>query len=99
MKIKWDSSTNKMVVEIDCVSSYDFSKASDYIFEGYWKNWEKPSPPPVYPYNINDTCDRKTLRTMVEAFGNQKIEAIKMIRRVTGLGLKEGKDFVENNIQ
>jgi ribosomal protein L7/L12 len=28
--------------------------------------------------------------------GNQKIQAIKLVREYTGLGLKEAKDFVES---
>jgi len=32
---------------------------------------------------------------VLEAFGDKKIEVIKVIRQITGLGLKEAKDLVE----
>jgi len=32
---------------------------------------------------------------VLEAFGDKKIEVIKVVRQITGLGLKEAKDLVE----
>src|SRR5437588_8346516 len=46
-----------------------------------------PAPPPV---------EEKTEFTVVlESFGADKIKVIKVVREITGLGLKEAKDLVE----
>ncbi|KAH0998234.1 50S ribosomal protein L7/L12 [Candidatus Tremblaya phenacola] len=44
----------------------------------------------------NVSPDSKELKVILTAVGNNKIAVIKIIREVTGLGLKESKDIVEN---
>lgn len=41
---------------------------------------------------------KKQYKVLVEAIGDNKIEAIKNVRLFKGLGLKESKDFVESVI-
>ena len=44
-----------------------------------------------------DAVEEKTTFTIVlAAFGEKKINVIKEVRAITGLGLKEAKDFVES---
>lgn len=39
--------------------------------------------------------EKTTFTVMLKAFGDQKIQVIKEVRGLTGLGLKEAKDLVE----
>ena len=39
--------------------------------------------------------EKTTFNVMLASAGNQKIQVIKVVREVTGLGLKESKDLVE----
>lgn len=47
-------------------------------------------------YRTNLTISRATFMNMVYDLGDNKLEKIKLIRRLTGWGLKETKDFVES---
>ncbi|NLH15647.1 MAG: 50S ribosomal protein L7/L12 [Phycisphaerae bacterium] len=40
-------------------------------------------------------AEKTTFTVMLKAFGDQKIQVIKEVRGLTGLGLKEAKDLVE----
>ena len=40
--------------------------------------------------------EKTTFDAVLEAFGDKKIQVIKVVRAITGLGLKEAKDFVES---
>ncbi|PHN16223.1 50S ribosomal protein L7/L12 [Candidatus Tremblaya phenacola] len=44
----------------------------------------------------NDNLDSKEFKVVLTDVGNNKIAVIKIIREVSGLGLKESKDIVEN---
>lgn len=54
----------------------------------------------AYPISsLNELRNRPFLMNEVRALwpnGNQKVEAIKKVRSLTGAGLKESKDFVES---
>lgn len=39
--------------------------------------------------------EKTEFNVMLEAFGDNKVNVIKVVREVTGLGLKEAKDLVE----
>jgi large subunit ribosomal protein L7/L12 len=55
-----------------------------------------PSPPPPPPPPPPAPAEEKTEFTVVLAkAGDKKINVIKEIRTITGLGLKEAKDLVE----
>ncbi|EQA51873.1 ribosomal protein L7/L12 C-terminal domain protein [Leptospira kmetyi serovar Malaysia str. Bejo-Iso9] len=39
--------------------------------------------------------EASTFNVVLKGFGDKKIEVIKLVREITGLGLKEAKDLVE----
>ncbi|EQA60570.1 50S ribosomal protein L7/L12 [Leptospira alexanderi] len=39
--------------------------------------------------------EASTFNVILKGFGDKKIEVIKLVREITGLGLKEAKDLVE----
>ena len=44
-----------------------------------------------------EAAEEKTeFDVILENFGSEKVKVIKAVREITGLGLKEAKDFVEN---
>jgi large subunit ribosomal protein L7/L12 len=46
--------------------------------------------------NLGEVVEEKTdFSVILEAVGDKKIEVIKVVRVITGLGLKEAKDLVE----
>jgi len=53
-----------------------------------------PAPPPVARLPLRPR-KRPSLRSFLAATGDKKIEVIKEVRAITGLGLKEAKDLVE----
>ena len=54
------------------------------------------APPPAGPAAAAPAAEEKTEFTVVLAYaGDKKIEVIKEVRAITGLGLKEAKDLVE----
>jgi Ribosomal protein L7/L12 C-terminal domain len=57
--------------------------------------WRKPMPSSFLqsPLHGLSTQEREELRQLINA--NQRIEAIKRCRQITGCGLKEAKDIVE----
>lgn len=45
--------------------------------------------------NVVKVEEKKQYKVSVEGIGDNKIEVIKSVRQVKGLGLKESKDFVD----
>ena len=48
------------------------------------------------PAEAGEVEEKTSFDVVLEGFGDQKIGVIKVVREITGLGLKEAKDLVES---
>jgi hypothetical protein len=70
----------------------------DTIIQNIGKQ-ESPGPIEGGPISANDVRVRTFRILSYMAVGNRKIEAIKEIRTLTGIGLKEAKDLYEDTVK
>ena len=54
-----------------------------------------PSPTPAAGAAAEKAEEKTSFNVILKAFGDKKIQVIKEVRALTGLGLKEAKDLVE----
>ncbi|MDR1087882.1 MAG: 50S ribosomal protein L7/L12 [Coriobacteriales bacterium] len=90
----------KLAEELTSLSVLEVKELKDYLKEEY--GLEAAAPVAVAAAGVasdgaDEAAEEKTAFDVVlEGFGDAKIAVIKVVREITGLGLKEAKDAVES---
>ena len=86
----------KLVAEIEKMSVLDLSELVKVLEEKFGVSAAAPMMMGAAPAAAAEAVEEKTdFDVELTAAGQQKINAIKAVREVTGLGLKEAKDLVD----
>ncbi|MGB3073067.1 MAG: 50S ribosomal protein L7/L12 [Candidatus Moraniibacteriota bacterium] len=86
----------KLVAEIEKMSVLDLSELVSVLEEKFGVSAAAPMMMGAAPAAATEEVEEKTdFDVELTAAGQQKINAIKAVREVTGLGLKEAKDLVD----
>ncbi|MFZ1655094.1 MAG: 50S ribosomal protein L7/L12 [Candidatus Moraniibacteriota bacterium] len=86
----------KLVAEIEKMSVLDLSELVGVLEEKFGVSAAAPMMMGAAPAAAAEEVEEKTdFDVELTAAGQQKINAIKAVREVTGLGLKEAKDLVD----
>jgi large subunit ribosomal protein L7/L12 len=86
----------KLVTEIEKMSVLDLSELVGVLEEKFGVSAAAPMMMGAAPAAAAEEVEEKTdFDVELTAAGQQKINAIKAVREVTGLGLKEAKDLVD----
>ncbi len=86
----------KLVAEIEKMSVLDLSELVSVLEEKFGVSAAAPMMMGAAPAATAEEVEEKTdFDVELTAAGQQKINAIKAVREVTGLGLKEAKDLVD----
>ncbi len=86
----------KLVAEIEKMSVLDLSELVTVLEEKFGVSAAAPMMMGAAPAAAAEAVEEKTdFDVELTAAGQQKINAIKAVREVTGLGLKEAKDLVD----
>lgn len=86
----------KLVAEIEKMSVLDLSELVKVLEDKFGVSAAAPMMMGVAPAAAAEAVEEKTdFDVELTAAGAQKINAIKAVREVTGLGLKEAKDLVD----
>lgn len=86
----------KLVAEIEKMSVLDLSELVKVLEDKFGVSAAAPMMMGAAPVAAAEAVEEKTdFDVELTAAGQQKINAIKAVREVTGLGLKEAKDLVD----
>jgi large subunit ribosomal protein L7/L12 len=97
---KWSSETKKLGDKIVALTLMQAKELGDYLKEEYGI---EPSGggavmvagPAAAAGGSEEAEEKSTFNVVLKSFGEKKIQVIKEVRALTGLGLKEAKDLVE----
>jgi len=86
----------KLVAEIEKMSVLDLSELVKVLEEKFGVSAAAPMMMGAAPAAAAEAVEEKTeFDVEITSAGQQKINAIKAVREITGLGLKEAKDLVD----
>lgn len=86
----------KLVAEIEKMSVLDLSELVKVLEDKFGVSAAAPMMMGAAPAAAAEAVEEKTeFDVEITAAGEQKINAIKAVREITGLGLKEAKDLVD----
>ena len=86
----------KLVAEIEKMSVLDLSELVKVLEDKFGVSAAAPMMMGAAPVAAAEAAEEKTeFDVELTAAGQQKINAIKAVREITGLGLKEAKDLVD----
>lgn len=86
----------KLVAEIEKMSVLDLSELVHVLEDTFGVSAAAPVMMGAAPAAVAEAAEEKTeFDVELTAAGQQKINVIKVVREVTGLGLKEAKDMVD----
>jgi large subunit ribosomal protein L7/L12 len=97
---KWSNDTKKLGDKIVALTLMQAKELGDYLKEEYGI---EPSGggavmvagPAAAAGGAEEAEEKSTFNVVLKSFGEKKIQVIKEVRALTGLGLKEAKDLVE----
>lgn len=94
------ASTNieKIVDELSTLTVLEAAQLSKLLEEKWGVSAAAPvvvAAGPVVPGDAGDEAEKDDFTIVLAAVGERKINVIKEVRAITGLGLKEAKDLVE----
>lgn len=86
----------KLVAEVEKMSVLDLSELVKVLEDKFGVSAAAPMMMGAAPVAAAEAVEEKTeFDVEITAAGEQKINAIKAVREITGLGLKEAKDLVD----
>lgn len=96
---EWDAGIKEMGDKIVTLSLMQAKELADYLKEEY--GIEPAAGGAVMmagpaPAAAEEAEEKTTFDVILKEFGEKKIQVIKEVRALTGLGLKEAKDLVDN---
>ena len=90
------SKLEKIVDELSALTVMEAAELSKLLEEKWGVSAAAPVAAAVVSAVAAEAVEEKTEFTVIlDAAGDKKIEVIKVVRAITGLGLKEAKDLVE----
>jgi len=87
----------QLIEEVKALTVMELSELVKALEETFGVSAAAPAAAAAAPTAAAPAAEEKTEFTPVlVSFGEKKIEVIKVVRAITGLGLKEAKDLVDN---
>jgi large subunit ribosomal protein L7/L12 len=87
--------TDKMLEEIDSLTVIELSELVKGIEEKYGVSAEAVAAPVAGGAAAGAAEEKSSFNVVLKDAGANKIQVIKVVRDITGLGLKEAKDLVD----
>ena len=97
---KWSSDVKKLGDKIVSLTLMQAKELGDYLKEEY--NIEPAAggavmmAGPAAQAQTEEKAEKTSFDVILKEFGEKKIQVIKEVKSITGLGLKEAKDLVDN---
>jgi large subunit ribosomal protein L7/L12 len=97
---KWSSDVKKLGDKIVSLTLMQAKELGDYLKEEY--NIEPAAggavmmAGPAAQAQTEEKAEKTSFDVILKEFGDKKIQVIKEVKSITGLGLKEAKDLVDN---
>jgi large subunit ribosomal protein L7/L12 len=97
---KWSSDVKKLGDKIVALTLIQAKELGDYLKEEY--NIEPAASGavmmagPATQAQTEEKAEKTSFDVVLKEFGEKKIQVIKEVKSITGLGLKEAKDLVDN---
>ncbi len=96
---KWSSDIKKLGDKIVALTLMQAKELGDYLKEEYGiepaAGGAVVMAGPAAPSQAEAEVEKSTFDVILKEFGDKKIQVIKEVRALTGLGLKEAKDLVD----
>ena len=97
---KWSSDTKKLGDKIVALSLLQAKELGDYLKEEYGIEPAAGSAVmmtgPASQAQSEEKAEKTSFNVILKEFGDKKIQVIKEVKAITGLGLKEAKELVDN---
>jgi len=97
---KWDSKIKKLGDDIMCLTLMQAKELGDYLKDEYdiepAAGGAVMMAGPAAQGAAEEEEEKTSFDVILKEFGEKKIQVIKEVRALTGLGLKEAKDLVDN---
>jgi large subunit ribosomal protein L7/L12 len=88
---------NKLVDQLSTLSVMQAAELSKLLEEKWGVSAAAPAAAvAAAPVAAEAAAEKTEFDVTLESFGDKKIDVIKIVREITGLGLKEAKDLVES---
>jgi large subunit ribosomal protein L7/L12 len=95
--VELDADLQGIVEKLDGLSLLQASKLVKHLEDHWGVSAAAPVAVAAAPAGGGDAAEEKTsFDVILESGGDKKIQVIKEVRAITGLGLKEAKDLVDN---
>ena len=98
--VKWSSEIKKLGDRIVGLKLMQAKELGDYLKDEYGiepaAGGIVSTAGPAAPVQTEEAEEKTTFDVILKEFGEKKIQVIKEVRALTGLGLKEAKDLVDN---
>ena len=86
---------NKIIENLSSLTVVEAAELSKQLEEKWGVTAAAVAPPPAAAGVVEPAEEKDEFTIMLTAAGDKKINVIKEVRAITGLGLKEAKDLVE----
>jgi len=86
---------NKIVEDLSTLTVVEAAELSKQLEEKWGVSAAAPAAAAAAPGGAAAVEEKSEFSVFLSAFGDKKINVIKEVRAITGLGLKEAKDLVE----
>ena len=97
---KWSSAISELGDKIVALTLMQAKELGDYLKDEYGIEPAASAPGmvagPAAPGQAEQEEEKTSFDVILKEFGDKKIQVIKEVRALTGLGLKEAKDLVDN---
>lgn len=97
---KWSSDVKALGDKIVALTLMQAKELGDYLKEEYGiepaAGGAVVMAGPAAPGQAEEKVEKTSFDVILKEFGDKKIQVIKEVRALTGLGLKEAKDLVDN---
>ncbi len=97
---KWSSEVKKLGDKIAGLKLMQAKELADYLKDEYGiepaAGGAVMMAGPAPQVQVEEKEEKSTFDVVLKEFGDKKIQVIKEVRALTGLGLKEAKDLVDN---
>lgn len=90
---------NKIVDELSSLTVIQAAELSKLLEDKWGVSAAAPVAVAAAPAAAEAVAEKTEFDVVLTAAGDKKIEVIKVVREITGLGLKEAKDLVEGTPQ
>ncbi len=95
--VELDADLQGIVTKLDGLSLLQASKLVKHLEDHWGVSAAAPAAVAAAPAGGGEAAEEQTsFDVILEAVGDKKIQVIKEVRAITGLGLKEAKELVDN---